>query len=81
MDGLELLSRLKANERTLGIPVFMLTCKAQEGDIVEAFDRGADAYITKPFKAAGLGKTIRKRLLEYAKSEAVEETLTSENRA
>jgi len=80
MDGLELLSRLKADARTCSIPVFMLTSKSKEGDIMEAFDGGADAYITKPFNTAALGRTIRTKLAECAETEATKEAFISKNR-
>ena len=49
MDGLELLSKLKASPKNRDIPVIMLTAKGSEYDKVKALDAGADDYITKPF--------------------------------
>ena len=49
MDGLELLSKLKASPKTRDIPVIMLTAKGSEYDKVKALDAGADDYVTKPF--------------------------------
>ena len=48
-DGLSVLGKLRASERTKGIPVIMLTAKGTEFDKVTALDQGADDYITKPF--------------------------------
>ena len=62
MDGLEVLSTLKHNPRTSRIPVIMLTAKNAVGDIDQAFDIGADDYITKPFDGKKLGKTIKEKL-------------------
>jgi hypothetical protein len=62
MDGLEVLSALKHDSRTSRIPVIMLTAKNLVGDIDQAFDIGADDYITKPFEGKKLGKTIREKL-------------------
>ena len=48
-DGLEVLEKLRRSERTMKIPVIMLTAKESEFDKVTAFDIGADDYVTKPF--------------------------------
>ncbi|MGH9129843.1 MAG: response regulator transcription factor [Acidimicrobiales bacterium] len=49
MDGLEVASTLKADPATAGIPVLLLSAKAQEVDIRAGDATGADAYVTKPF--------------------------------
>lgn len=49
VDGLELLTRLKASERFRDLPVIMATAKGSEVDKVRSLDMGADDYITKPF--------------------------------
>jgi len=49
MDGLEVLSRLKANPGTSSIPVIILTAKVQYEDVLGSYKMGADHYITKPF--------------------------------
>ena len=49
VDGLELLTRLKASERFRDLPVIMATAKGSESDKVYALDMGADDYIAKPF--------------------------------
>ena len=66
MDGLEVLSELKHDERTEKIPVFMLTGKTMVGDIERAFEVGADDYITKPVKLMELGKIIKAKLKKLA---------------
>ena len=48
-DGLDILSRIRANKATAGIPVIMVTAKASELDKVKGLDLGADDYLTKPF--------------------------------
>ncbi len=50
MDGFEVCSRLKADERTMHIPVIFLTAKTETEDIVRGFKLGGIDYITKPFK-------------------------------
>jgi CheY-like chemotaxis protein len=49
MDGYQVLARLKKNERTAAIPVFVLSVLAQEVDILKAIEGGAEDYFTKPF--------------------------------
>jgi DNA-binding response OmpR family regulator len=49
MDGFELLRRLKADPATAGIPVLMLTARAQDADVFRGLQSGADFYLTKPF--------------------------------
>jgi DNA-binding response OmpR family regulator len=49
MNGLEVLAALKADAATDSIPVILLSAKAQAGDVQAGLDRGADAYVTKPF--------------------------------
>ncbi len=67
MDGLEVLSELKHNKRTEDIPVFMLTDKGMIGDLDQAFEIGADDYITKPSDLAQLGKIVKTKWEKYTK--------------
>ena len=48
-DGLEILKKIKAGEKTKNLPVIMVTAKTAEIDAVKGLDGGADDYITKPF--------------------------------
>ena len=49
VDGVELLTRMKANEKFQDIPVIMATAKGSEYDKVQSLDLGADDYLVKPF--------------------------------
>ena len=49
MDGMEILSKMKNDERLENIPVIMATAKGSEYDKVQGLDTGADDYIAKPF--------------------------------
>jgi CheY-like chemotaxis protein len=48
IDGLEVLRRLKADNRTKSIPVVMLTSSREERDVVESYRLGVNSYIVKP---------------------------------
>ena len=66
MDGLEVLSELKHDERTEHILVFMLTDRGMIGDLDQAFEIGADDYITKPSDLTQLGKIVKTKWEKYS---------------
>ncbi|WP_443777294.1 hybrid sensor histidine kinase/response regulator transcription factor [Bacteroides clarus] len=49
MDGFTLVKKLKGNSNTNHIPVVLLTSKIEHSDRIRGLDKGADAYLTKPF--------------------------------
>ncbi len=58
-SGLSLARKWRADSRTKGIPIILLTAKGDEPDKVEGLDSGADDYITKPFSIKELLARIR----------------------
>lgn len=48
MNGIEVLQRIRANEKTRLLPVVVLTTSNQERDMVEAYGLGANSYVQKP---------------------------------
>ena len=48
VDGLEVLRRLKGDERTRHIPVVVLTSSREESDVVRSYQLGVNSYIVKP---------------------------------
>ncbi len=48
IDGLEVLRRLRADERTRLLPVVILTSSGEEQDLVNGYRLGANSYIRKP---------------------------------
>ena len=48
VDGIQVLRKLKADERKKVIPVVVLTSSKEESDIVDTYKLGVNAYIVKP---------------------------------
>ena len=66
IDGLEVLSRLRASK--MDVPILLLTAKDAVEDKVVGLDKGADDYLTKPFAFSELVARIRV-LLRRGKAE------------
>jgi two-component system, cell cycle response regulator DivK len=60
IDGVEALSRLRANERTASIPVLAVTAQAMQGDHERFLAAGFDDYISKPVNIVEFVGTVRK---------------------
>lgn len=58
MNGYTLLQRLKSNVTTSHIPVIMLTTLSDHDSLLEGLDKGADAYIPKPFNVEELEAVV-----------------------
>ena len=72
MSGLEVCKILKSDTGTSGIPILMLTAKAEEIDRIVGLEFGADDYVTKPFSPREVMLRIRAIL---RRGEKPEETL------
>jgi len=48
VDGLEVLRRLRADERTHLLPIVILTSSNEEQDLIEGYKNGANSYVRKP---------------------------------
>jgi two-component system response regulator len=48
VDGLEVLKKIRSDERTKYLPVVILTSSKEERDIVEGYSLGANSYVCKP---------------------------------
>jgi two-component system response regulator len=59
VDGIEVLRRLKGDERTRHVPVIMLTSSAQERDLAACYRLGGNSYIVKPVDADAFFETVR----------------------
>jgi len=60
VDGLEVLQRVKADERTRKIPVVVLTSSREERDIVESYSLGVNSYIVKPVDFEQFTEAVQK---------------------
>jgi len=57
VDGLEVLRRLRADERTRFLPVVVLTSSLEQEDLVQSYALGANAYVRKPVEFAEFRST------------------------
>ena len=75
MSGIEFARRLRADRRTQGVPIIMLTARADEQDKLAGLEVGADDYITKPFSPRELNariKAVLRRRAPQVTDDAVE---------
>lgn len=63
MTGLEFLERVRADSRLASLPVVLLTTLNQLTDIVTGFERGADDYLVKPFRAEELVARVTAKVM------------------
>lgn len=68
MSGLEVCKALKKEPQTAGIPIVMLTAKAEEVDRIVGLELGADDYVTKPFSPRELVLRIKSVLRRFTAS-------------
>jgi two-component system phosphate regulon response regulator PhoB len=59
VSGIEVCRRLRSKPDTRGLPIIMLTARADEGDRIRGLDTGADDYMVKPFSMEELAARIR----------------------
>ena len=58
VDGLEVLRKVKSDDRTKMIPVVVLTSSQEEKDIIETYKLGVNSYISKPVEFESFVKTV-----------------------
>ncbi len=66
MDGNEMCTRIKTDERTSHIPVVLVTARASMEQKIEGIETGADVYLPKPFNVQELQVWVKK-LIEQRK--------------
>jgi class 3 adenylate cyclase len=73
MNGLEVINRLKQNDRYRSIPVILLTAKASQEDKVKGLDAGAEDYVVKPFDSVELLARVRSMMRLKQMHDSLEE--------
>ena len=58
LGGLDVLRRLKGDERTKLIPVVVLTSSAEDRDIIESYQVGVNSYLVKPVDFAEFTRVV-----------------------
>jgi two-component system, response regulator len=48
VDGLQVLQRIRSDERTRRLPVVIFTSSGEEEDLIKSYDLGANSYVRKP---------------------------------
>lgn len=58
VDGIEVLKRIKSDERTKPIPVVVLTSSKEDRDIVDSYKLGVNSYVSKPVEFEEFAKAV-----------------------
>jgi CheY-like chemotaxis protein len=58
LDGLQVLARIRADQRTKLLPVVILTSSQEESDLIQSYNLGANSYIVKPVEFDNFAKSI-----------------------
>ena len=77
-SGVALAKRRRADARTKGVPILMLTARGDEPDKVAGLDAGADDYITKPFSTQELLARMRAVLRRRAPEQVADSVTMGE---
>jgi len=59
VDGLEVLRRLRSDERTKLLPVVILTSSKEERDIINGYEFGCNSYVRKPVDFVEFAESVR----------------------
>ena len=59
VNGLDVLRRMRANEKTKFVPVIILTSSNEEKDIISSYGLGANSFVRKPVKFNDFAEAIR----------------------
>jgi two-component system response regulator len=60
VDGIEVLTAVKSDERLKDIPIVMMTSSQEESDIAKSYELGVNSYIVKPLDFDSLSEVTRK---------------------
>jgi len=59
VDGLEVLRRIKADNRTKTIPVVVLTSSQEQRDLVSSYELGVNSYMVKPVESEKFEQSVK----------------------
>lgn len=79
VDGIQTCDQLRQNEATRHIPVIMLTGADDSESRVQAFSRGADDFVSRPFRSDELIARIQSKLRRIEEREGTSKTLVCGN--
>ena len=65
VSGLDVLRRMRADERTRRMPVVVLTSSSEERDIIASYDLGANSFVPKPVDFAQFMEAVRELCLYW----------------
>lgn len=65
IDGLEVLKRLREDERTKLLPVVILTSSKEESDLINGYKLGANSYVRKPVDFNQFSEAVRQLKLYW----------------
>jgi len=75
VDGLEVCRRVRSDDATAGLPIIMLTARAEESERIVGLELGADDYLAKPFSPNELVARVRALLRRAQRGPGVARTL------
>ena len=58
VDGIEVLQKIKGDERTMDIPVVVLTSSKEDPDIKQCYEHGVNSYVVKPVEFEDFHKAV-----------------------
>ena len=58
LDGIDVLKRMRADERTRYVPVVVLTSSREQEDVIAAYNGGANSYVRKPVEFGKFVDTV-----------------------
>ena len=58
VGGLEVLKRIRAEQRTRRVPVVILTSSSEDRDLINGYDLGANSYVRKPIQFEEFATTV-----------------------